>query len=237
MSQTPSNPSPDVLRLINEGYEVEIRGAHLLVSHVPYVNSARQVKFGTLVSTLALAGNEIIKPDTHVAHFIGEHPCHRDGAIMHQIQHGSQTHALAEGLVVNHSFSNKPPDGYPNYYEKMSRYVEVISAPAQSLDPTVTSLVVRPLHTMKRKRAKKEGQKPQWRFVVRFCRERHGWVIDGAPGRQVVFATKMDAENHCVQRLGQAPAVSGPTPLRHQELPESSVWTGAPWDRSFEHIN
>lgn len=143
MSPRPASPSPDILRLRNEGYEVEIRQAHLMVSHVPYVNPARQVKFGTLVSTLALAGNEIIKPDTHVAHFIGEHPCHRDGAIMHQIQHGSQTHALAEGLVVNHSFSNKPPDGYPNYYEKMSRYVEVISAPAQSLDPTATARTFR----------------------------------------------------------------------------------------------
>jgi molybdopterin/thiamine biosynthesis adenylyltransferase len=29
--------------------------------------------------------------------------------------------------------------GYPDYYEKMNRYAEVISAPAQSLDPTVTA--------------------------------------------------------------------------------------------------
>ena len=89
---------------------------------------------------------------------------------------------------------------------------------------------------MKRKRAKKNEAKPQWRFVVRYSAERHGWVIDGAPGRQVVFDTKMDAENHCIQKLGQAPAASGPTPPRHQELPESSVWTGAPWDRTFEHL-
>jgi molybdopterin/thiamine biosynthesis adenylyltransferase len=44
---------------------------------------------------------------------------------------------------VNHSFSNKPQDGYPNYFEKMARYVEVISAPAQSLDPTVTAKTFR----------------------------------------------------------------------------------------------
>jgi hypothetical protein len=42
---------------------------------------------------------------------------------------------LAPGLVVQHSFSNKPPNGYENYYEKMTRYIEVISAPAKALDP------------------------------------------------------------------------------------------------------
>jgi hypothetical protein len=136
MSQIPVNPSPDILRLIHEGYEVEIRGAHLLISHVPYVNPARAVCFGTLVSTLALNGNVITKPDTHVVHFAGEHPCHRDGRLMSEIQHASGNTTLAEGIVVNHSFSNKPRDGYADYYEKMTRYVEVISAPARAIDPS-----------------------------------------------------------------------------------------------------
>lgn len=143
MSHQPANLNPDIIRLSNEGYEVEIRGAHLLISHVPCVNSARQIEYGTLVSTLALAGNTITKPDTHVAYFTGPHPCHKDGTIMSQIQHGSQMQTLAEGIVVNHSFSNKPPNGYPDYYEKMNRYAEIISAPAQSLDPTVTAKTFR----------------------------------------------------------------------------------------------
>lgn len=143
MSHQPVNPSPDIVRLCNEGYEVEIRGAHLLISHVPCVNSSGEIEFGTLVSTLSLAGNTITKPDTHVVYFCGPHPCHKDGSMMSQIQHGSQTQTLAGGIVVNHSFSNKPPNGYPDYYEKMNRYVEIISAPAQSLDPTVTAKTFR----------------------------------------------------------------------------------------------
>ncbi len=143
MSHQPVSPSPDIVRLRNEGYEVEIRGTHLLISHVPCVNAARQIEFGTLVSTLALAGNTITKPDTHVVHFIGPHPCHKDGSIMAQIQHASQTQTLAEGIVVTHSFSNKPQNGYPDYYEKMNRYAEIISAPAQSLDANVTAKTFR----------------------------------------------------------------------------------------------
>lgn len=143
MSQILVNPSPDVLRLINEGYEVEIRGAHLLISHVPYVNSSGAVSYGTLVSTLMLNGNVITKPDTHVVHFAGEHPCHRDGSFMREIQHGSSTTTLGDGIVVNHSFSNKPRDGYADYYEKMSRYVEVISAPARAIDPSAKAKTFR----------------------------------------------------------------------------------------------
>jgi len=131
------------VELRNEGYEVEIRGAYLLISHVPYVNSAGAVKFGTLVSSLALNGDNVTKPDTHVVHFIGEHPCHKDGSIMSQIRHHSGVNTLAEGIVVNHSFSNKPQDGYPDYYAKMSRYAEMISAPAKSLDPSATAKTFR----------------------------------------------------------------------------------------------
>lgn len=143
MSQTPVNPSPDIVRLINEGYEVEIRGAHLVISHVPYVNAAREVRYGTLVSTLTLNGNVITQPDTHVVHFSGEHPCHRDGSIMREIQHASSNSTLAEGIVVNHSFSNKPASGYADYYEKMGRYVEVIFAPARAIDPNAKAKTFR----------------------------------------------------------------------------------------------
>jgi len=124
-------------------YEVEINGAYLLISHVPYVNSDRKVQYGTLVSTLALAADKIVKPDTHVVYFAGSHPCHKDGSIMRQIRHASETKQLSDGLVVNHSFSNKPEGGYSDYYQKIARYVEVISAPAVSLDPTVKAKTFR----------------------------------------------------------------------------------------------
>jgi len=41
-------------------------------------------------------------------------------------------------ITVSRSFSNKPPAGYPNYYEKFKRYVDIISAPAKFMNPEVT---------------------------------------------------------------------------------------------------
>lgn len=139
MSQRLISRSPDLERLRSEGYAVEIRHGHLLVHDVPYVDSSREVRRGVLVSTLNLAADATVAPDTHVAYFIGEHPCTKDGAPIAQIAHGSAKVQIAGGLVVDHSFSNKPPNGYPNYYAKMTRYIEIISHPAQALDASVTA--------------------------------------------------------------------------------------------------
>lgn len=139
MSQQLINRSPDLKRLRDEGYDVEVKSGHLLVKHLPYVNSSKEIKFGTLVSTLSLAGDVTTKPDTHVAYFSGDHPCHRDGSEIDKIKHQSSQQQLAGDLVVNHSFSSKPSAGYENYYEKMTTYAAIISSPAQSIDPNVTA--------------------------------------------------------------------------------------------------
>jgi hypothetical protein len=124
---------------MHEGYELEIRSNHLLIHNVPYVNQRREVARGTLVSNLSLSGDMTIKPDPHVVSFIGEHPCNIGGKEIVQIKHASVVTSLAPDIVVQHSFSNKPPGGYVDYHEKMTRYVEIISAPAQSLQPGVTA--------------------------------------------------------------------------------------------------
>lgn len=138
MSQQLINHSPDLKRLRDEGYEIEVHGGHLLVHHIPYVRSNKEIQFGTLVSTLSLRNATTTgAPDTHVIYFIGDSPCEIDGKVITAIQHEDITRNLGS-IVVNHSFSNKPPQGYPNYYEKVKRYVDIISAPAKYLDNNVT---------------------------------------------------------------------------------------------------
>jgi len=139
MSQELISRSPDLKRLRDEGYEVEVRSNYLLVHNVPYVNSAKEVCFGTLISELTLAGNVTACPGTHVVQFTGDHPCNNDGTAIVQISHSSPNQTLADGLVAKHSFSNKPNGGYVNYYDKMTRYIEIISAPAESIDDSVTA--------------------------------------------------------------------------------------------------
>lgn len=139
MSQELINHSPDLKRLRDEDLQVEVRDGLLLVHNIPYVNSECKIKYGVLVSSLDLAGNKTVKPTDHVINFIGEHPCNKDGSLIKQIQHQSGQRTLKNDIVIDHSFSNKPrPDGYIDYYEKIIGYIAIISAPAKSLDNSVT---------------------------------------------------------------------------------------------------
>jgi predicted ThiF/HesA family dinucleotide-utilizing enzyme len=133
------NRSPDLKQLIDEGFEIEVKGGHLIVRHIPYVNSTREIKYGVLITPLSLNNDVTIKPDTHVMGFMGEHPCNRDGSIITAIHHSSPNQQITDGFVMNHTFSNKPPNGYDNYYHKVTQYEKIISAPARSLDKTVTA--------------------------------------------------------------------------------------------------
>jgi len=137
MSHALIDRSADLKRLRDEGYELEVRANHLLVHSVPYVNENKEVALGTLVTELTMSGDITAKPATHVIHFAGVHPCSKDGQKIVQIQHASGTRLLAVGLSIDHSFSNKPAAGYANYYEKVSRYVEIISSEAKAIDPSV----------------------------------------------------------------------------------------------------
>ena len=131
--------SPDLKRLVEDGYELEVRSGHLLLHHVPYVSADRKVKFGILVSELSLAGEGTTRPSTHVAMFVGEMPCDEHGNRLESIFHSAKHRDPGGGLEINFSFSSKPPEGYSDYYQKMTTYEAIISGPAQQLDPLATA--------------------------------------------------------------------------------------------------
>src|SRR5579872_1297634 len=126
MSQQQISRNPDLKKLQDEGYDVGIRYDHLVVRDVPYVNANREVKRGTLVSELTMAGDLTQRPKTHVAMFAGEYPCDKDGRPIENIRHGTSRQVLGADLAVDHSFSSKPAAGYADYYEKMSTYAAIL---------------------------------------------------------------------------------------------------------------
>ena len=138
MSRAPFDLSPDLKRLRDEGYFVQIRGGLLVMREVPYVDASRQVRTGTLISSLALAGDVARPPDTHQVWFDGDFPCKADGTPIKAIEHSSGSFDLGHGLTAKHHFSSKPDGGYPDYYAKMTTYAGVISGPAAVLKPDAT---------------------------------------------------------------------------------------------------
>ena len=133
MSQQIIDHSPDLKRLRDEGYDVQIRDLHLFLASIPYLNSKKEVAIGTLVSELTISGLMTGTPKDHTAHFIGEYPCNLDGTPMNNIKHPSTRVDLGSAVGNNWSFSSKPESGsYANYYDKMTRYIRLISAPARA---------------------------------------------------------------------------------------------------------
>lgn len=131
--------SPDLKKLRDEGFEIELKGTHLLVSSVPYFNSNQDICYGTLVTDLTIAGTTVTRPKNHVIHFIGEHPCNKDGTQITSLTHSNNRTSLGGDIIVDRSFSHKPKQGYDNYYDKITTYVNVISAPVRSEDYSISA--------------------------------------------------------------------------------------------------
>ncbi|MFF3891264.1 ThiF family adenylyltransferase [Streptomyces sp. NPDC001914] len=131
--------SPDLKRLADEGYEVEIRSGMLLVHHVPYLDRDRTVRYGTLVSELSLSNDVTVAPNTHVAMFTGLEPCDGLGQPLEALinSRGRQTPAL--DVEIDFVFSSKPAAGYPDYHAKMTTYIAILASPAQQLDPEASA--------------------------------------------------------------------------------------------------
>jgi ThiF family len=139
------NRNTDLSRLRNEGFDLDVVGGYLVVRQVPYVTAERMIARGDLVCELTLAGDRTTKPATHVMYFTGRTPCHLNGSPITAIQHGEAVQQFGPGLTVQRSFSNKPPEGYSDYYHQVTRYAEIISGPAMAMDATVTARTFHPI--------------------------------------------------------------------------------------------
>lgn len=139
MSHQLIDHSPDLLRLRNEGYDIDVVGGYLLVRNVPYVNSIGTIQLGVLISQLELSGDRTAKPSKHVAMWTGEHPCHADGRKITEIENGSPAKDLGQGIHANFTFSAKAD--YRDYYHKITTYIGRISGEAAKVNPETTAQI------------------------------------------------------------------------------------------------
>jgi len=138
MSAALISRSADLKRLRDEGYAVEVTGGFLFVHDIPYLSAQREILHGSLVAPLTLRGGIVAKPNTHVIHFMGGHPCDETGKVITALQYPVRQTTLPGGRIADRSFSNKPKDGYADEYEKFTSYIRVISHPAGEVDANCT---------------------------------------------------------------------------------------------------
>ena len=124
----------DLHRLHEEGFEIEIHGAFLVIRSVPYLNGLREVRRGTLVAPLHVNIDKTFAPTNHVVMFSGDYPCDIDGRELEQLRHSANVSEPVPGITTRFSFSNKPPGGYIDHYQLVTTYVANIEGPAQFID-------------------------------------------------------------------------------------------------------
>ena len=150
MLQELASRNTDIKKLLDEGYEIEIRGGYLIIHHIPYVGclerrpSARDD--GKFVIQLNLSGAQLNEPFDHTAYFVGLLPCNIDGTPLQGVVNNSSRKDLGNGLMVDHYLSNKPSSGKEtSYYEKVARYESIISRPAIAINPSLTAKTFHPI--------------------------------------------------------------------------------------------
>lgn len=138
MSQKQIDLSPDLKRLQNEGYELEVRDGYGIMSHIPYLTSNGETKYASLISNIGFQGDTAKYDGQHIIYFTGEYPCDQNGNEINPIRN-SQNNSVFAGISVKYMFSNKPDGNYKDYYDKFTSYANIISAPAITKDPTQTA--------------------------------------------------------------------------------------------------
>lgn len=147
MSEQLVNRSSDLRRLREEGYDIETRSNYLLVKQVPYVTAERVVARGILVSELSTSGSTTAPNPYHVVWFVGSIPCDNHGRELNAIINQRGAFPLDGNLTASCMFSSKPAEGYTDYYEKMTSYIDMLLGHAQAIDPGVTAKAFPPVPT------------------------------------------------------------------------------------------
>jgi hypothetical protein len=124
----------DLQRLLDKGYALRIDGAHLVVRDIPYLDGQRALQHGAVVAKLVFVDRVHVRQDDHQVYFAGGVPHGLDGRPIPNLAGGPCTIMLTKtDVTVQRSFSNKPPAGFTNFFDKIEHYVTLISGPAITL--------------------------------------------------------------------------------------------------------
>ena len=149
MSSTLISRSPDLSALAAAEYSLEVRGAYLIVNHIPYITKDGDIQFAEIVTNLDItgaAGEEITtQPSDHTVWWTGDIPYTADGESMEEYlvcNKWEQGRDIGEGIKICTQWSRKPKEGgqareYKDYREKIETYVEEVGGQAEAINPGI----------------------------------------------------------------------------------------------------
>lgn len=131
---TLASHNSDIRQLVEKGYAVSIDSGHLVIRDVPYLDNEKGLNIGAIVTKFDSVDDKRIKQQDHQIFFCGAHPCEVDGSSIKNLGGGAvEIQLTSKDIKVERSFSNKPPEGFKDFFEKIESYIAIISGPAIEL--------------------------------------------------------------------------------------------------------
>lgn len=140
MSRELIDRSPDLARLEHEGYEIRTTDdGYLVVDDVPYLTfgpHGSSVSRGSLVLVLELEAGRTAKPSDHVAYWTGDLPYQANGTSLEARIGGDSSSHIAS---VGEARLLSARADYRDYHHKVTTYVRLLEAEAQTIQHDVTA--------------------------------------------------------------------------------------------------
>ncbi|RIH63438.1 ThiF family adenylyltransferase [Mariniphaga sediminis] len=128
------NHNQDIRQLYEKGYALSVDSGYLAIRDIPYLDEKKNLQIGAIVSKLVYVDEKKVKQEDHQIFFCGTHPCQLDGSLIRNLGGGpTKLQLVSADIVVQRSFSNKPLNGFRDYFEKIESYVNIIAGPAIEL--------------------------------------------------------------------------------------------------------
>src|SRR5437762_10191509 len=114
----------DLAKLVDKGYALGFDSEYLVVRDIPYLDLEQKLQQGAIVSKMVVVDEFRRKLHDHQIFFCGSNPYQLDGTPIRNLGGGPATLSLeGRDLIVERSFSNKPPGDYKDFFDKIENYV------------------------------------------------------------------------------------------------------------------
>lgn len=129
MQIKPLDHNPDLNKLIQEGLSLEIKPDCVLIRNVPYLDKNKDIKLGTLVSSVSRNGNTLIPAD-HTCSLFEEVPCDENGIELSSLCPGGRVHQMNYSIGRAQCYMSIKPSKtgiYRDFYQKFKKYISLVS--------------------------------------------------------------------------------------------------------------
>jgi hypothetical protein len=141
MPESQTALSPDVQRLVDEGYAVTIQDQYIILDNIPYVSARNTISYAAIISAYQEKDGVAQVNGDHTVWFTGSAPCTPGGESLASALVADTNPATVGGRQAQCrlSYKSERPETLENFYNKLTHYVRKLHSYASVVDATVSA--------------------------------------------------------------------------------------------------